>query len=84
MFWKSGHLWSQAGGQRWRLRQLAEVRHLKPPGVVKLRAHPPPPPRVSSHSGASGQGPAKSVFKPGYFVKYRSELTKSGEADEVK
>lgn len=45
---------------------------------------PPPPSGVTACSGASGQGPAKSVFKPGYFVKDRSELTKSGEADEVK
>lgn len=47
-------------------------------------APPPPPPGVTSRCGASGQGPAKSVFKPGYFEKDRSELTKGGEADEVK
>lgn len=45
-------------------------------GVLQLQAHPPPPPRVTSRPGASGQGPAESVFRPGYFVKYRGELTK--------
>lgn len=74
--WKSGHLWPEAGGRRWRLRQLTEVKGLKSPGVLQLQAHPLPPPRVTSRSGASGQGPAESVFRPGYFVKYHSELTK--------
>lgn len=49
------------------------------------QAHlPVPPPRVTSHSGASGQGPVKSSFKPSYFVKYCSGLMETGEADEVK
>lgn len=42
------------------------------------------PAQVTARSGASGPGPAKSVFKPSYFVKYGGELTKTGEADGVK
>lgn len=49
--------------------------------------HPTSGPSSCRHClrpGAAGQGPAKSVFKPSYFVKYCSELIETGEADEVK
>lgn len=38
----------------------------------------------ASRLWALGWAPATSVFKPRYFVKYCSELIKTGEADEVK
>lgn len=73
MVGKSGRLWPQAGGQR----RGARGHHVSCSST-------PPPSGVASRCGASGQGPAESVFKPGYFEKDRSELTKGGEADEVK
>lgn len=77
------HLCPQSGGspvKAWRMLARSAVGSYQIFRQVQVLL----PGLPASRLGALGWAPATSVFKPRYFVKYCSELIKTGKADEVK